>query len=435
MASRAWMVVDLGFGDAGKGAVTDHLVRHEGARWVIRFNGGAQAGHNVVSPQGRHHTFSQLGAGTFVPGVRTYLAPPVVFHPGAVRFEAAHLREVGVEDALSRLHLASTCRVTTPFHQALGRLRELARGASPHGTCGVGVGETVRDALDHPGDVLRAGDLRDADPGERLERIRHRCLRAAEALALDLSDPRCEEELALLRDPEVVLRWRELIAPVLEAIHLEEDEALDDATFGEGPLVFEGAQGVLLDERAGFHPHTTWSRCTSEGAEGWLAARALPQLPLRLGVLRIYATRHGPGPFPSEAPELASLLPEPHNGGPGWQGSFRRGWLDPPLVRYAIAANGGIDGLALTHLDRLGALPAWQQVEEHEGLDRPLAPPPAPGEDLEAQAALGRALASATARLAPIRARGEAAYLAWLERTLEAPVRFVGRGPASGALR
>jgi len=146
----AFLVVDLGFGDAGKGLLSYYLVRTTGARWVVRFNGGAQAGHNVVTTDGRHHTFSQVGAGSFVPGVRTYLARDMVVHPTALDSEARHLARVGVADAMRRMHVDPECRVTTPFHQASTRVRELLRGAARHGSCGVGVGETVRDSLKVP---------------------------------------------------------------------------------------------------------------------------------------------------------------------------------------------------------------------------------------------------------------------------------------------
>ena len=84
MSREAHIVVDLGFGDSGKGTVTDHLVRQTGARLVVRFNGGAQAGHTVVLADGRSHTFSQLGAGSFVAGVRTHLSRFMLVHPGGL---------------------------------------------------------------------------------------------------------------------------------------------------------------------------------------------------------------------------------------------------------------------------------------------------------------------------------------------------------------
>src|SRR3954468_4538538 len=129
------VLVGLGFGDCGKGLFTDALCRRWPVHTVVRFNGGAQAGHNVVLPDGRHHTFSQFGAGTFVPGVRTLLAAPVVVHPTALLVEDAVLRGAGVHDALARLTIAATCRLTTPYHQAAGRLRERLRGTQAHGSC------------------------------------------------------------------------------------------------------------------------------------------------------------------------------------------------------------------------------------------------------------------------------------------------------------
>jgi adenylosuccinate synthase len=120
-----------------------------------------------------------------------------------------------------------------------------------------------------------------------------------------------------------------------------------------GPVVFEGAQGVLLDERYGFHPYTTWSTTTFANAETLLAeagASARRQGARRLGVLRAYATRHGPGPLVTEDPLLHR--PEPHNTHGPWQGPFRVGHLDAVALRYALDVSGGADALAVTHLDR-----------------------------------------------------------------------------------
>lgn len=411
---RAWIVVGLGFGDCGKGTITDHLVRAKGAELVVRFNGGAQAGHNVVLPDGRHHTFAQLGAGTFA-GARTHLAKTVVVHPSALQVEARVLRARGVADPLAGVTIDGHCRVTTPFHQAAGRLRELARGARAHGTCGVGVGETVRDALAHPADALRMGELAGPDAAllAKLERIRRR-------LMASLPAGPDHEERALLQDPTVGAAWLALIAEVRARVRVVDDEQI--AASVRGDLVFEGAQGVLLDEHAGFHPHTTWSTCTSAWAEDWLAEHRLPHRPFRLGVTRTTLTRHGPGPLPSETPALRAALPEPHNGDAGWQGAFRVGWLDLPLLRYAVAANGGLDGLALTHLDRLAARERWQVVEAYPV---PLAPSPG---DLAAQARLTEALGAAEPALGAIDPSPEG-FAARLERELALPVEVRSHGP------
>lgn len=350
----AFIVVDLGFGDAGKGTLTDWLVRRHGARCVVRFNGGAQAGHNVVTEDGRHHTFAQFGAGTFVPGVRTHLARTTVIHPLALLVEARHLARKGVTDALERLTVSEGAQVITPFHQAAGRLRELARGHGRHGTCGVGVGETVRHALEYPEEALRARDL--TEPRSLV----HKARRVQERLCAELSEvlravqglPQAEPERALLEDGEVASRWVAALEPLRPGERVVEDSHLG-RLLGEGSTVFEGAQGVLLDEWRGFHPHTTWSTCTSDNALELLREHGFEGEVHRLGVLRTYTTRHGEGPLPTEEPALAARLDEPHNGAEGWQGTFRVGCFDAVLARYALAACGGVEALAVTHLDRL----------------------------------------------------------------------------------
>lgn len=358
------VVVDLGFGDAGKGTITDALVRKRGAHTVVRFNGGAQAGHNVVTIDGRHHTFVQFGAGTFVPGVRTYLARHVVVHPTALLVEARRLASIGVDDALDRVTIAEHALVTTPVHQAAARLRELALGDARHGSCGVGVGETMRDEIASPDDAIRARDL--ADVGALRGRlVRHQARKRAEldaeiravAGVTDASD-----EVRALESPDIVDAWIDALAPLRARSLVVDDGHLAALLRMPGSVVFEGAQGVLLDEWRGFHPYTTWSTCTFDNALALVRELGDGNAVTRLGVLRTYATRHGPGPFPTETPELAPHLPEPHNADGPWQGAFRVGWLDGVLLKYAIEVCGGVDGLALTHVDALARLPSWRMA-------------------------------------------------------------------------
>jgi adenylosuccinate synthase len=361
--TSAWVVVDLAFGDSGKGTITDWLVRRHGAKLVVRWNGGAQAGHNVVTADGRHHTFSQFGSGHFVEGVRTHLSEEVVVHPTALLVEAGMLER----GALARLTIAESARIVTPCHQAAGRLRELA---TRHGSCGVGVGEAVRDCLEHPDDALRARDLR-GDCREKLRRIQER-LRAS---APDLDHP----ERRVLDDAGLCDRWMEAIGAVRPCI------VADDALKLEGPVVLEGAHGVLLDEWRGFHPHTTWHPCTSDAALAFLKRHGFDGEVQRLGVLRTYLTRHGAGPFPTHLP-----LPfaEAHNSSEGWQGEFRTGWPDLVLARYAVDVSP-VDGLALTHVDRFGS--GWKVATRYESFDLR----PGPARDLVAQERLTWALRSA----------------------------------------
>lgn len=368
MRRRAFAVVDLGFGDAGKGLATDYLTRRESAGLVVRFNGGAQAGHNVVTPDGRHHTFSQFGAGSFVDGVRTFLAPSVVVHPTALLVEAEALSAVGVPQALRRVDVSASALVVTPFHQAAGRLREVARGAQGHGTVGVGVGEAVRCALEAPLDAVRARDLVClARPGlgdrprfthvlrAKLAQVQERLVAELRGAA-DLSDPRAALEWSVLTDTDVARRWRELAAPVAQRV--VPDEALAAVLSRVECAVFEGAQGLLLDETLGFHPFTTWSDCTAAGAARLLAEHAPGTQLHTFGVLRAHAVRHGPGPLPSEDSALAGLVDE-HNRAHPWQGRVRYGWFDALLARYAMRVAPPVDTWLLTHVDALSRRASW----------------------------------------------------------------------------
>ena len=122
------------------------------------------------------------------------------------------------------------------------------------------------------------------------------------------------------------------------------------------PMIFEGAQGVLLDPERGCPPHITKTRTTPHNARIILQEAEIDN-PFILGITRAYATRHGAGPFPTENPTLEPWLPEEHNGKNIWQGTMRMGWLDLFLLHYATLQCEGVDGIALTHLDRWKNLP------------------------------------------------------------------------------
>lgn len=358
-ATRLVSLLGLGFGDCGKGLFTDYLCRQQQAHTVVRFNGGAQAGHNVVLPDGRHHTFSQFGAGGFVAGVATLLAYPVLVHPSALLVENAYLKRAGVADALQRLLIDRRCRITTPFHQAAGRLRELRRGAEAHGSCGVGVGETVRHALDAPHATLTYEDLfHPARALEKLQAIRQGLLAEFPA---DGPAPQnrsaWQDERGMLADDTVAARWLAHIGALTAQVPPATAAMVAQRLHRPGTVLFEGAQGVLLDEWRGFHPHTTWSSIHPTAVEAVAADAGQTARIEHYGVLRSYMTRHGQGPLPTQDAAL-DCLPEPHNASDGWQGTFRRGQPDAVLLRYALAVAGRLDGLLVSHLDAFARVPA-----------------------------------------------------------------------------
>jgi adenylosuccinate synthase len=359
MQRHAIVVVDLAFGDCGKGTVVDYLARREGAHTVVRFNGGPQAGHNVITPDGRHHTFSQFGSGTFVPGVRTLLSKYMLVEPYALLNEAGHLLSVGVGDALDRLLIDRRAPVITPAHQAANRLREFARGPAAHGTCGMGIGETMQDLLDRSDLMLHAGDLSDGPGVARKLRdvVAYKASQLRDVVAAARANPRSRPSIETLLEPTWIDAAVETYQAVSARASIIDPPAVREVLRRDGTLIYEGAQGVLLDEWFGFHPHTTWSTTTFANAQALLEESRHEGDRTLVGVLRTFFTRHGAGPFVTEDPSLLASLPEPHNTGAGWQGDFRVGPFDAVAARYALGVAAGADYLALTHMDRLDGLP------------------------------------------------------------------------------
>ena len=341
---RAFVVVDLGYGDAGKGTTVDYLVRKEKAGLVVRFNGGCQAAHNVVLPDGRHHSFSTWGSGTLA-GAPTYLSEYVFVDPLSAFYEAEALIRLGIRNPYSYLYVSPDCPMILPWHLAENRIREIARGEERHGSCGIGFGAAVGDDL--AGYRVRFGDIGSgkaylrgllrADRDRKMEEL-------VSEFGADFDIPSGLYDLLYGSIDELVGIYSHFFG----LVGISPPEAIIDYPMS---IVFEGAQGVLIDQVAGTAPYRTWSDCTFENAERILKRFKRKLSVTRLGVVRTYMVRHGPGPFPTED-ETLDYLPEPHNEENEWQGPMRRGYADFEKLDYAIGAcDRKVDALVVTHMD------------------------------------------------------------------------------------
>ena len=275
----------------------------------------------------------------------------------------------------------------------------------------------------NPEGVIRFGDLVQPDA-----RVRQRLLAQREAKLAHWRDRTLDSEqlaeFALLSDAGVVERWLAAARAIAAQVTLLDDA---DALSAIGNVVFEGAQGVLLDEDYGFHPFTTYSRCTPQRAHALLAESAFIGETECIGVLRSYAVRHGPGPFPTECAEFLRLTPELHNELGPWQGAVRKGYFDLPLVRYALAASASIDALCVTHLDTLAAFDAHRWCERYANVE--LAPLP---RTLREQEALTEKLFAARPQYSSIGAGPRVSvdeFCAVLADKARLPVAYAASGP------
>ena len=309
-----------------------------------------------------------FGSASFLPGVTTHLSRFMIVSPPAMLAEAARLREIGVSDALERTTISGDALVVTPYQRAANRLRELSRGDGRHGSCGMGIGETASDALRPGGDAVFVRDLLDpAGLRRKLRLMRDRKLaELAEIIGRCRDNAAAGPELAPFETDGIAECFAELGAALVRQVRVVDAGFLKPLLDRPGCVIFEGAQGVLLDEARGFHPYTTWSKCTAENALSLLGDAGYDGRVTRLGLVRAYATRHGPGPFVTEDAALTAALPDAHNVRDDWQRDFRVGWPDLPATRYAIAACGGIDALAVSCLDRLEPLRSWSVCDGYD---------------------------------------------------------------------
>lgn len=411
------IVVDLMFGDSGKGTMVDYFCRKEDIHTVIRFNGGVQAAHHVVCPSGKIHRFSQFGSGTFA-GARTWLSKYVLVDPIRLAKEAEALEGIGDGSPYDLLTIDGRCLITTPFHARANQMKELARGEGRHGSCGVGVGETMAYEL-NTGWGLRVMDCENRT--EVYGKLRNMLDVYVEDFGSDFLDsmPSCED----LVDCYMAF-FQRVVAP----------RRYDDLStlLNTEQCVFEGAQGILLDEWYGFHPYTTWSTTTPANANEILReAGYKPNINVTAyGLLRAYTTRHGAGPFPTEDPTMLEHYHEPHNGTGKWQGDWRVGHFDSVLARYACDVfrqtnEGCKPALVITHVDTTTAGSAKYKptkvVSEYNvngmRVERLVPKPPDRLEDLDYQERLTESLFAAK----PVYPENHHGTTARIERELGIP--------------
>ncbi len=410
------------WGDEGKGKVVDRLAPH--ADLVVRFQGGPNAGHTLVV-DGRTTILHLIPSGILSPGTLNVIGPGVVVDPGVLLEELAGLRESGVAVARERLRISDRAHVILPMHRALDLARERASGRRI-GTTGRGIGPVYESRVSRTG--VRICDL--LEPDHLRDRLGAALYERSFLLEKLYGEPAPDVDALLAQCVE----WGEKLAPYVDDVGVLIDRALRD----DRSVLFEGAQGTLLDLDHGTYPFVTSSTTLAGGACAG-AGIGPTRIDHVLGITKAYTTRVGSGPFPTEDDGPGGR----HLGTVGAEfgattGRKRRcGWLDLVVLRHAVRVNG-ITGLALLKLDVLTGLDEVRVCVGYRVAGKEIHEFPASAHVLEAcepiyESHPGWSEAIDGVRRVedlPVAAR---AYVEMIEQALEVPAHVIGVGPERDA--
>jgi adenylosuccinate synthase len=335
------VVIGTQWGDEGKGKIVDWLT--EEAQGVVRFQGGHNAGHTLVIG-GRKTVLRLIPSGILHPAVSVYIGNGVVLSPTALLQEIGELEAAGVE-VRARLKISPACPLVLPYHVALDQAREGAMGDAKIGTTGRGIGPAYEDKIARR--AIRLQDLLYPD-------------RFAAKLKAVLEYHNFVLTQYFKRDPVPFEATRDAtlaLVPQLAPMVADVAGLLQAARRRGESLLFEGAQGALLDVDHGTYPYVTSSNCLA-GAAASGAGVGVHFLDYVLGIAKAYTTRVGTGPFPTElTDDVGAGLAKRGNEFGSVTGRPRRcGWLDLPALTRSLQLNG-VDGLCITKLDVLDGLP------------------------------------------------------------------------------
>ena len=337
------VVIGTQWGDEGKGKIVDWLTDH--AQGVVRFQGGHNAGHTLVV-NGKKTVLHLIPSGILRDHVMCYIGNGVVVSPEALLKEMDNLKSVGI-DVYNRLRISEACPLILPYHVALDQAREIAKGAAKIGTTGRGIGPAYEDKV--------------ARRGVRIQDLFHR-----KRLASKLGEILDYHNFVLKNyfnaptvDFQKTLDDALALADRIKPLVMDVPRALYEANKADQNLLFEGAQGALLDIDHGTYPFVTSSNCIAGAA--CAGSGVGPQtLHYVLGITKAYTTRVGSGPFPTELydaltkqdPDGKHMAEKGHEFGSTTGRARRCGWFDAAALKRSIQING-VSGLCVTKLDVL----------------------------------------------------------------------------------
>ena len=404
-----FVLCGMQFGDEGKGSFVDYLSHKYDANWVIRYNGGSQASHTVITPNGKIHKFSQLGSGMFNKNTKTFLSSNMVINVDN------YFREVDVfckttrqsmKDVFSRVYIDCNCLVVTPYHKLLNKLRELSLGENRRGSVGTGVSEVanLKTYLDNHKNNGRYFWLSISlynlfyetifTVGRALSNIKEYVLefynihkeeifkncppnmvdslkREIDLLLFTDFEDKLEDEYVEMSNkmfekyPILMQTFYSSDPFIVDLIFKTDNSGKSreekEKAFKDFTIIFEGAQGLLLDVKYGLKPNTTFLDTTVKKAMEYIKTikeehgrmQTKGQIKVnKIGIAKAFYTRHGKGVFPTENYKMNLTMHDNNQESTFWNGEMRFGWFDAVLFRYAQKINK-VKEVYLSSLDTL----------------------------------------------------------------------------------
>lgn len=416
--TKSVVVLGTQWGDEGKGKIVDLLT--DQAAVVARFQGGHNAGHTLVV-NGEKTVLHLIPSGILREGVTCLIGNGVVLAPDALLKEIRGLEEKDVP-VRQRLRLSPACPLILPYHVALDQAREAARGKDKIGTTGRGIGPAYEDKVARRG--LRLGDM--FYPERFANKLREVMEYQNFALTNYYKVDAVDYDTVLADCMEMAEQLKPMVANVTEMLHQYRERGQN--------ILFEGAQGSLLDIDHGTYPFVTSSNTTAGGAATGSGVGPL-YLDYVLGITKAYTTRVGSGPFPTELFDEvgAHLAKQGHEFGATTGRARRCGWFDAVALRHAVQVNS-VSGLCLTKLDVLDGLESVKICVGYKDAEGNDANAPVDAEDYEALHPVYEQMpgwTESTIGAQSIDALPQAArnYIKRLEDLVGAPIDIVSTGP------
>lgn len=325
---KADVIIGAGYGDEGKGYFTDYISSTKEKSIVIRFNGGAQAGHTVITPDNKRHVFGHFTSNLFLNNSSAYLSKYFQINPIIFLKELKELRNIKIEPEIA---CHSECYLATPFDMLINQWLEISRGDSRHGSCGLGIGETIHRSEIEKCPIYIKDTLNEKLLRAKLELVKILFLKRVKELNLE----KLLEKFKFVLENSFIDKFIQDVNEMNKVLQVGIDN-INNQIFKDKSIVFEGAQGLMLDQYMGEFPYVTRSNTGLKNVIEFSNENNISEINI-IYATRAYKTRHGAGPLKWEMQNKPyENIVDPTNIPNEYQGTIRFAYLDLDILNEAI---------------------------------------------------------------------------------------------------